>query len=149
MSCGCTNGPIQSWYDLQNTAPLNPLDLITNAQLGVVPGGFTRSTGYITPTAGTWTTTPHTTITGEAIVEALETDNQQMVADAAMWNFSHLTANSTSIVAPPLRSLLFLRGGTQWKMLIPLTFSVNVDTVELSFRDNAATWSCPSTVDTD
>lgn len=63
----------------------------------------------------------------------------QNVADADQWN-NRLTAKIDSTVAIPLRKVIFLRGGTSWKMRIPIDFGGSTYTdIQLSFRDNAAT----------
>ena len=139
MSCGCNTGTINSWYDLQNTAPKNPFDLIANAFLNGTGGQFLYSTTYIDPPGGTWTASPIFN-SGQATCEALGTDNFQMVANAAQWNFQHQTANTAATLAPPMRKLVYLRYGTMWQMKIPLSLGgITVDDVQLSFLDNAGT----------
>ena len=68
-----------------------------------------------------------------------ESDNLQKVGDAQMWSQQHQVTNAATDLAVPLRKMMFLRGGTAWKMQIPLDFGVNLDTVQLSFLDNGGT----------
>lgn len=99
MSCGCNAGPVISWYDLQNTAPKSPFDLIANAYIGGNQGEFAYSTTFVDPPGGVWTPSPITYLQ-EATCIALESDNQLMVADANQWNFRHLTVNLASDCCP-------------------------------------------------
>ncbi|MBS1913713.1 MAG: hypothetical protein JST22_17125 [Bacteroidetes bacterium] len=136
--CGCEGSDvIESWLDLTNMKPRNPLDLIVNAKIGAAQGTFLNSTSYLT--SGTWYNSP-LIVTGQATCSALGTDNQLLVADADQWNFQHQTVNLSSALPPPLQKLMFLRGGTQWQMSIPINFGGTTFTdIQLSFRDNAAT----------
>lgn len=137
MSCECGTTVINNWYDLQNTMPRNVFDLIAEARLNGAPGVFTYSDTYRNP-GGTWVATP-VTLASAPVCSALGSDNQQKVADAAQWDVQHLTANLNTDLAPPLRKMLYLRGGTQWRMTFQLNFPVQMDDVQLSFRDNAGT----------
>jgi hypothetical protein len=94
MGCNC-NAPIDSWIDWQNAEPKDPMD----------------------PVANTWSYpgTPAPSVT------ALETDNLQMVADAAQWNFQHLMLNAATNPALSLAKVIFLRGGMQWQNSIQIT----------------------------
>jgi hypothetical protein len=48
--------------------------------------------------------------------------------------------NSDTKIAPPLRKLIYLRGGSQWAMSIPLTIgATQTSDIQLSFMENAAT----------
>lgn len=129
---------INSWFDLRNSAPISPFELLANAQLDGVNGLFEYADDYMPPPSGTWAATP-ISILNQPKCAALETDNQQMVAYGDQWNFQHEIANLDSDLAPPLKKMLFLRGGIQWQMHIPLTFATDVDEVLLSYLDNAGT----------
>jgi hypothetical protein len=136
MSCNCNNGPINSWIDWRNAMPQDPLDLIAYATLNGAPGVYTLSTSYA-PTGSAWQ--PNTWgINGSILCKALGTDNVQKQADADQWNFQHQTQVPFSNAAPPLKNVIFLRGGTEWKMQIPLDVVLCSD-IQLSFRDNAGT----------
>ncbi|MDB5033155.1 MAG: hypothetical protein JWQ98_396 [Chlorobi bacterium] len=138
MGCSC-NAPdtITSWIGWADTEPQNPLDLIANATLNGTQGVFARSSNYWNPSSWYSGGNPFTLASAPLCV-ALGTDSQQKIADAAQWNMQHTTANLT--VAPPLRKVIFLRGGLDWEMHIPLSFGASTyTTVELSFRDNAGT----------
>ncbi len=138
MSCGCNAGPVISWYDLQNTAPKSPFDLIANAYIGGNQGEFAYSTTFVDPPGGVWTPSPITYLQ-EATCIALESDNQLMVADANQWNFRHQTVNLASDLAPPLQKVIYLRGGRQWQMDIFLDLGTTATDLQLSFLDNAGT----------
>jgi hypothetical protein len=117
--------------------PLNPIDVIANAALGPTPGVFLNSSTFVT--SGSWTAST-LAVASTPNCSALGLDNLQMVADANQWNMQHLTYNGASTVALPLRKLLFLRGGTEWQMNIPLNFGAgSYPDIQISFRDNAAT----------
>lgn len=83
---------------------------------------------------------------GLPLCVALEGTNAQMVANAAQWNFDHLTANTS--LAPPLPNRLYLRGGTQWRMDIPLNLGyIGYSELLVSLLNNAATrGDCQGTV---
>lgn len=131
-------GPITSWYDLQRTCPKDPRELIAYAAINTTVGVFTNSTTFISPPT-TWITSPFS-IAGNPTCIALGSDSGLQVADAQQWNFSHLTANVDSKLAPPLKKLLFLRGGTNWQMNTLLNLGgATYNDIQLSFRDNAAT----------
>jgi hypothetical protein len=71
---------------------------------------------------------------------ALRTDNHQKVAEAAQWNFSHGVWNNSSGISTPLRNLIYLRGGLEWQMNIPINFgSRTYNDVQLGFLVNSAT----------
>ena len=136
-NCGCSSNPVLSWYDLQDTAPKNPFDIIAYADLGGTLGQFEYSSDFLNP-GGTWVATPITVQDG-GDCKAWETDNQQKVADAAMWSQQHQVTNAATDLAIPLRKMMFLRGGTAWQMRIPLNLAVGIDSLQLSFLDNAGT----------
>jgi hypothetical protein len=70
----------------------------------------------------------------------LHTDDALAVAEAAQWTFSHLGMSPGASTAPPLRKVLFLRGGTSYELSFSIDFGAgNHDSVMLSFRDNAGT----------
>lgn len=127
---------VDSWYDLPVQTPVDPRILIANAQLGIIQGTFVRTSNF---TASTWIATPFV-LDGNISCASLHSDNALSVADAAQWNFSHQGANVAATNAPPLRKVIFLRGGTEWEMDIGIDFGVlNYTDLLLSFRDNAAT----------
>lgn len=139
MGCGCSDpNMIMSWEDIQRLAPMNPMDLIANAQFGATQGAFSFSTTFITP-GGAWGT-PTMAINGEATVTTLATDSLVTAANAAQWNFSHQTANVGVVVPPPLRRRVFLRAGAMWQNIIPIAIGADVHSdLQLSFLDNAGT----------
>jgi hypothetical protein len=139
MGCGCSNpNLIASWEDIQRLAPMNPMDLIANAQFGATQGAFLFSATYITP-GGAWGT-PTMAISAEATVATLASDSLVTAADAAQWNFSHQTVNVGAVVPPPLRRRVFLRAGTKWQNTIPLSIGPDIhNDFQLSFLDNAGT----------
>lgn len=128
---------VDSWFGLEVACPRSPLDIIAYAKFDAVVGEFMNSNTFINPPAGTWTVDT-TTITTEPTCEALETTNQLMVENAKHWKFSRKTANLDSLLAPTLHNLVFLRGGTQWKMRIPLDTKAAQD-IQLTLRNNAGT----------
>jgi hypothetical protein len=129
---------VVSWEDIQRLAPVNPTDLIANAQFGVAQGAFLFSATFITP-GGAWGT-PTMAISSEATVATLASDSLATAANAAQWNFSHQTVNIGAVVPPPLRRRVFLRAGTMWQNSIPISIGPDVhNDFQLSFLDNAGT----------
>jgi hypothetical protein len=142
---GCGNGSnggndsmgINSYYDLQNTCPKSPLDLIANASLGGNVGTLVQSTTFNNETwadVGTLVA-----INSKPTITTLGGDHLQNAADAQQWMFSHLTWNNSSTVPFPLRRTVFLRAGTGWTNRIVLTFPSGIQEAQLSFLNNAAT----------
>lgn len=135
---GCNPRQLDSWNDWQSMCPIDPLDLIAYASIGGTVGERYQSSNFLDPGAA-WTAN-YSTISDAPKIVALETDNLQMVADADQWNFSHLTWNSSSALAMPLRKVIFLRGGVQWSNLIKIaTGGPTIQDVQLSFMSNAGT----------
>ncbi|MBS1914127.1 MAG: hypothetical protein JST22_19220 [Bacteroidetes bacterium] len=139
MSCNCNStGPITSWIDWQNQAPQDPLDLIARAKLGGTVGIYVNSTTFSSPSGSSYPTA--FALNGDPTCSALGSDNLQNVANANQWNFQHITRNSSATLAPPLSKVIFLRGGTDWEMAIPLDLGAGTYlNIQLSFRDNAGT----------
>jgi hypothetical protein len=142
---GCGNGSnggndsmgINSYYDLQNTCPKSPLDLIANASINGTAGSLANSTTY---GSETWTDVGTlVTMSSKPTITTLGGDSSQNVADAQQWNFSHLTGNLAATVAIPLRKTIFLRAGTNWQNRITLANSATIQDPQLSFLMNAAT----------
>lgn len=137
MSCGNGSRQIDSFYGMQNTSPKYPLDLIASASLGGIAGSLANSTNFRDVT---WTEINGAVrIDAKPVVTALGTDNLEKVAEAAQWNFSHLTWDSASAVPMPLRRTVFLRAGTEWKNTLYFTFPATITEAQLSFLNNAAT----------
>ena len=130
----CTNR-ITDWNQLQNADPEDPINLIADAVLDSVQGEYISSSTFLHP-AGygvqdmTFPTAP--------ACEALRSDDEQKVADAGQWNFQHLTSMDSAI-PPQMYSLLFLRAGTEWKMVITMDFAGSMKDMQLTFFENAAT----------
>ncbi len=137
-NCGCNSGAITNWYDLQNTAPQNPFELIADAYLNGSQGVFAYSETFIDPPGGSWIASP-IIYSAEAVCIALESDNQQMNADANQWNFKHQTVNTAAALAPPMHKVIYLRGGRKWQMDVFLDLGTSTSDLQLSFRDNAGT----------
>lgn len=131
---------INSWYGLRQLCPKCPLDLVVNAKFGGIQGVLLNSNNFAYPGVA-WTEVGNNiVIASKPVCVALGTDSQQKVEDAAQWNFSHLTWNDDSELAPPLRRTIFLRAGDEWINRIPFTISGMTPTnMQLSFLDNAAT----------
>lgn len=137
-SCCINPGAAQSWIDWAHAMPIAPFTLFQNALVGTTAGAFTNSTNYNNSTWGANTVALKSGQTPTC--SALETTNAQKEADAAQWNFSHQTSNSSATLAPPLANTFFFRGGGDWQMSLPLDFGANTYTnLQLSFRDNAGT----------
>ena len=145
---GCK--PAQSWYELHTENPRDPLDLIAMASItgvfGTDVGIHVNSAQYGTPPTG-WTT-GSLPILAKPVCTALHTDNMAAVEDAYQWAFSHLTWDSNPLLAPSLRTLLFMRAGEEWQMTIPLNFGTFIyPSVEISLLENAATrGDCQGTI---
>ena len=138
--CNGANGSsgISSYYDFQNMCPKNPLDLIAMASINGTAGALANSTLFASET---WTDVGSVLkVSTKPVVSALGTDNAQKVADAAQWNFIHLTWNSASTVAFPLRRTMFLRAGAEGTNRITLANTVTVQDPELSFLNNPFIW---------
>lgn len=129
------NSVPQSWYDLSIIPPIDPRLLIADARIGSTQATFNRSNDFNVSTWGT----NSVVLTGNTLCEAWETDNLWKVEDAAQWTMSHQTGNFASTIAPPLRKIVFLRGGRQWKNTLEVDLGATTFTeIQLSFRDNAA-----------
>jgi len=141
---GCTKGleEVQSWYDYFSAPPRDPLELIANATMisgaGTETGAYLNSPAYNQmPYAWTPGNLP---VSSLPVCNALGTDSLQMIADASQWTFDHLTLNSSSSLNPAMQRVIFLRGGTQWQMVIPLSLGALLwNPLQLSFIDNSAT----------
>lgn len=124
-----------SWNDLAVIPPTDPRTLIANASLGGVQGTFTRSSNFIG--AATWIASPFQ-LTGTIVCNTLHTDDQLAVADAAQWTFLHKSGNFGATVAPPVKKIVFFRGGREWEMVLPINLgAASYSDLQLSFRDNA------------
>jgi hypothetical protein len=79
---------------------------------------------------------------------ALESTNQQSIADATQWMFHHETVNTNQQLAPPLSKYIFLRAGTEWQMNIPLNLGyLAYSNLQISLMENAGTrGDCQGTV---
>ena len=117
--------------------PRNPFDLIAMAKANGNTGVFKHVSDFIDPPAG-WSSSP-LSVDAAPTCSALELTNAQMVADADQWMFLHKTADLSTDLPPPLDKLLFLRGGTQWQMVLKFALSEDISNLQLSFLDNAAT----------
>jgi hypothetical protein len=144
MGCNC-NAPsvLTSWIDLESYPPRNPLELIAKAQIVIGGntdvGAFISSAVYGNPGVP-WTANTFA-ITGLPVCVALESDNQQKVADGQIWNFQHITWDGAVRIVPQLQRLVFLRGGDDaWQMNIPINLGGGLyPKLELSFLDNCGT----------
>jgi len=126
---------------LQNYPPRNPFELITNAYIvsgaNTDQGIYLNSSTFANPAL--WVTSPFA-ISAPPVVAALGTDSIQNIADANQWNFDHLTWNSSTQLAPPLRNMIFLRVGAQWQNNIAINLGgLNYSDLQLGFLDNAGT----------
>ena len=131
------NNSVQSWYDFPVQEPTDVRVLVANAFMAGVQGVFSRSTNFVG--ALTWAASPFT-VNANPTCLSLHNDDILTVNNAAQWNFDHQTANTTATNPPPLRKVLFLRGGTEWEMQIGLSLGAQTySDLQLSFRDNAAT----------
>ncbi len=144
--CPCSGGgngmvpPISDWNALHHMDPQNPLDVIAFAQLASTVGSYADSTVFNTD--ANWEATI-LKINAAPTCAAVETDNLQMVADAAQWNFKTLTWDNSNQLVMPLRTLIFLRGGKQWINTTPINFGANTYTgVQLSYLFSAASQGC-------
>lgn len=125
----------QSWFDLSIIPPIDPRELIADVRINGTQATFARSTDFLQTTWATNTVA----LTGNTLCEAWETDNFWKVEDAAQWTQSHQAGNFTSSIAPPLRKVVFLRGGRQWKNTLEVALGGSTFTdIQLTFRDNAA-----------
>jgi hypothetical protein len=133
------NSSVQSWYDVPIQQAIDPRILIANAQLGTTQGTFFRSPNFGNAVA--WVPSPFV-LAGTVTCTSLHSDDLLTVADAAQWNFSHQGGNYLpAAVPPPVKKILFLRGGTEWEM----SFDINLggatySDLQISFRDNAAVY---------
>ncbi|MEO7999249.1 MAG: histidine kinase, partial [Gemmatimonadaceae bacterium] len=112
MSCGCNTGTGTSWDDWIISQPIDPLMLIASASLAGATPTYANSSTFAIPIGG-WITTNNITVNSTPACAALQSDNQQMVADAAQWNFQHLTRNTLGTLVPQLSRVMFMRGGTR------------------------------------
>lgn len=134
MGCGC-NDRITSWYDLQNTEPKSPFDIISYASLDVTAGTLLYSTDYIND-GGAWVASPISVSGTNSLLSSWIPDDLGL---AEQWSMQNLMVNAATDLATPLRSLVFLRAGNRWRNYIELTFALACDYLEISFLDNAGT----------
>jgi hypothetical protein len=138
-SCNDSPAPaMRSWSDHQTMMPKCPLDLLWYAKLGTVEGIVGSSAYFYQPASGSWRD-PLVAISGKPTCCAAGTDAEQKLEEARYWTFAHQTYYGDLNAAKPLRKLIFLRGGVDWRMKIPLTFSSEWTNVLFSLRNNAAT----------
>lgn len=142
MGCGCKNGKaISSYIDLQQQDPQSPLDIVALASMNSTVGSFYNSSDYIMPSGSSvWVASP-LAITGIPVVTANGTDNLQNVANAAQWNFSHVTGQVGSTIAPPVKKMVFMRAGIEWinTMIFSAPSSPAFTEFQLSMLENATT----------
>jgi hypothetical protein len=126
--------PSRSWFDLTISPPRDPRILIANATLGATPGTFTRSKNFVG--AATWVASPFN-LTGNIICNALRTDDNQDVADAAQWTMQHQCGNFAASNPPALQRMIFLRAGTRWSMTVPINLGgATYSDLQIGFRNN-------------
>jgi hypothetical protein len=79
---------------------------------------------------------------------ALESDNMERVANAAQWNFTHITANLAASTSPALTKELFLRAGEEWQNNLVLNLGyLKYSEIALSLSSNAGTrGDCQGTI---
>jgi hypothetical protein len=79
---------------------------------------------------------------------ALESDNKERVANAAQWNFTHITAMLDVSTAPALTKELFLRAGEEWQNNLVLNLGyLKYTEIALSLSSNAGTrGDCQGTI---
>src|SRR5205823_1115639 len=95
MGCNCnTPDSIQSYIDLQNTPPKDPLEVLAQARLQGTQGVYLNSSTFGTPT-GPWIASPFA-INAVPTCQALGVDNILSMREAEQWNFQHLTWNSST-----------------------------------------------------
>lgn len=124
---------VLSWFDLTTRLPGEIRDFVADAYLNATQGTFARSTTYL---QNAWATNS-IAFTSTASCETLKTDQAGMVADAKQWNLSHQIVNTSSTLQPPLKRIVFLRGGTDWQMKLTFAWGANTySDIQLSFRDN-------------
>jgi hypothetical protein len=128
----------KSWIDWIHATPMDPFSLIQNAAIASTQGVLVNSTNY---NNSTWAANTVVIKSGMTpVCSALETTNAQMTANAAQWNFAAQTNNASATLAPPLLRAVFMRGGPQWQMSLPLDFGITTYTnLQLSLLDNAGT----------
>src|SRR5512145_474038 len=133
-----TNEQVTGWNQLRNCDPKDPSLLIADAYLGGVDGKILSTIKYNPSTA--WATDFLYTLPNPPVCYPLDAASGQKAADAANWNFAHLASPAGITGLPPqMYNVLFLRGGTQWKMRIPFqTEGPRLKQIMLSFFENAA-----------
>ncbi len=146
MSCGCNSkNKIQSFNDLLVMDPVDPRDLIADINLtdsGQEPGIWSLESTFITPAVGSVWINSGIVISSINTVSTNHQDDEQMVFDALAWNMARQkSADFASTIAPPLRKVVFMRSGIQWRNTFGLTFpaSPTFTEVQISLLDNAAT----------
>ncbi len=100
-----------------------------------VPGVFTRSTNFIG--ASSWIASPFA-LQGSLVCTSLHSDDMLSVANAAQWTVAHQGINTSSSTPPPIRKLIFMRGGTEWQNTFSIDLGIGVYSgLQLSIRENA------------
>jgi len=135
---GGVNGlSIQSWDDFATKCPKSPLELIAYADFNTDVGVLENSATFNTPV---YVWSANTIALGGNSITALGTDNKLKIVDALNWNFSHKTWDGDSAIAPPLKDMVFLRGGLEWQNDLVIELGGTTYTnLPLSFLYNAAT----------
>ena len=142
---GLDTTPVTSWYDVLQLEPRNPLDLIAYAEMEL-PGSpvitvvgepcFSDTFGK---TTGLWAQGLQLTPTTLPVCVANDAIDGQAVADAAQWNFSHLTRLVDAARPSELANTLFLRAGALWVMEFDIVAANVCDRMELSYLNNTGT----------
>jgi len=134
---GVNNLSIQRWNDFATMCPKNPLDIIAYADFNTDVGVLENSETFNTPVS-VWSA--NTIALGGNSVSALGIDNKLKIQDALNWNFSHKTWDGDSAIAPPLKDMVFLRGGLEWQNDIAIELGgATYTNLQLSFLYNATT----------
>src|SRR5687767_9939707 len=124
MSCCIKLDEVVDWYGWEDAQPQEITDLIARANLTGGPGG----SGYGTRTRVTdfasqsWVD-PFVTMISQPTCQAVGTDKAANTADAERWMFDHKTWNSSSTLPLPLRKVMFMRAGTNWRMQLQVLLS--------------------------
>jgi hypothetical protein len=133
--CNCNNSRvINSWNDMAVHSPWDVRDLVANVNLGIASGQFTRSTNFL---QSSWGGSSPLADTGTAQVTSNQANDFLTVNNAAQWNFSHKMVNVDTTLPPPLRKVLYVRGGVAWLNSVEIDFGGNnYVNVQLTVRDN-------------
>ena len=142
MNCCINIQDVADWYEWEDANPQEITELVARADLqaGAGGGGIGLKARVVDFAAQTWTIS-NLVLMQAPTVRTNGVDKGELVADAEYWMFDHKTWNSSVTLPIPLRKVVFLRAGTEWRNELRIIFPgpVAADVIYLAMRNNAGT----------